>query len=425
MKTKPKQLGAAYIWLMVSLSAIIGFLGMGLDTANMVLSGQQLQIVADSAALAGARWVQDDETFARDQAVFIAGANSVQGAPLAIGPNYDNASDGDVVFGQFDRDTGTFTAGLSPFNAVQVSARRTDDSLSGPLPLFFGPFFGLETVNIGRSAIAMTDDGGGMGAGVIVLNESERYALDVDGNADLIVNNGAVQVNSNDSRCTRLKGNADLYAGQLNIAGGLYTQGNAELHAELNTGASVALDPLADVPEPTWDPGADNGFTWVGANDNATLQPGYYSGGIRINGNADVVMEPGVYVLDGIGLDIQGNADVIAEGVMFYIKGTGRVEINGNGDVTTSSPGSGDYEGIGLFQARDNTTAGLINGNSDLNIEGTYYFPSNHMDLSGNTDNLCTQLIVDTMTVTGNGDMVIEYDGRFPIAGDGAVFLVR
>ena len=60
-----------------------------------------------------------------------------------------------------------------------------------------------------------------------------------------------------------------------------------------------------------------------------------------------------------------------------------------------------------------------LTGTSDtFSLEGTIYFPKNHLDASG-TDYLQigNQLIVNTIFLTGTGVVEIMYDGRNPAPG--------
>ena len=80
-------------------------------------------------------------------------------------------------------------------------------------------------------------------------------------------------------------------------------------------------------------------------------------------------------------------------------------------------PGADTYAGIGIFQSRTNTNDSEIVGTGLVDLEGTYYFPSNHVDLGGTGDQMGNQFVADTLHVYGNGNLNIDYDGRFPSPG--------
>ena len=425
----PQQEGIACVWVVVVILVIIGIVGLSIDMGYLVVVGQQLQIGADAAALAGAQQVREDIAAARAAAVNLGFANWAADSPIQLMSNDANAADGDIVVGRFDRDTGVFDPDATALNAVKVVARRTDTSLGGPVFLLFGPAFGVDTANMARSAIAMV--GGGTGSGLIVLADGEPCALNVWGSVEVNVDNGAVQVNSTDDCASCFQGSMTMLADEINSVGGICTTGVPTLPPDLNTSVDPVPDPLAFLPEPTWDPANDLGTVWITGGETVVLAPGYYSGGIAIN-NGTMTLEPGIYIVDGVGLEVTGSADFFAEGVMIFITGTGHLDLSGGGVVTMtppdpelySYPGVDTYEGVTIFQARDNTNPSQIIGTSLMELEGTYYFPSNHLAIGGNATKFGNQLIAYTMDVFGNGQLIINYDGRFPAPGN-TVFLVR
>jgi len=143
---RARSRGVVSFWLVLVLFLVFMlFLALPLEVGYMVLVGNQLQVAADAAALAAVSWVRSDDDFARTQAVNLAAANTAAGDPVLMDRNDANDEDGDVVLGRFSRDTGIFTPDASQFNAVKTVARRTEGSLSGPLPLLFGGLLGLRS----------------------------------------------------------------------------------------------------------------------------------------------------------------------------------------------------------------------------------------------------------------------------------------
>jgi len=411
--------GAILIWIALFLLVLVGFVGLATDTGLVVLSANELQNGADASALAGAQLVRTDQAAARQLAANVGAANNAAQSSVALDLNNGNADGGDIVIGRYDREAGTFTATTESPNAVKVVARRTS-SAHGAVPLVFGSVFSVNDANVSRTAIAMV--GGGTGAGMIALCNDCPCALRVSGNVEVSVNDGDTQVNSSDDCAVCGNGNPEIDTPNLNINGGNCFNGGVDVTGNINTGAPQVADPLAFLPEPTWSPGNDLGTINVN-NGNHTFSPGYYSGGVRLSGG-NTTFQPGIYVLNGRGLDIGGNANVFAEGVMFFIVGSGNVEINGTGNIHITPPESGIYEGITIFQARNNTNESVIIGTGLLDLEGTLYFPAAPLEIGGTGDGFGNQLIAYTMWIHGNGDLVINYDGSFPAAGN-TVFLVE
>ncbi|MCH8852060.1 MAG: hypothetical protein IID41_05345 [Planctomycetes bacterium] len=416
--------------------------------------------------------------------------NNLPDADIEVG-NWDRTTG---VFTLFDPDNpppppGPFDPPLSNFpNAVRVVARRTSGSPNHPLPLLFGPIVGVNTAEVEASAVAMI--GGGFGAGLIVLAPDGRCSLKLGGNVTLDVGDAGIQVNS-DADCGACGRGSSLriQAGVMKVVGTACFHPNAEMEIDLGIqeGQDYVDDPLAYLPDPDWDPAQDLGCIPCGlacdggannrqacqtdadcapgglceegvitacdggANDDkmcstdadcpggdcvlsdtVTLDPGYYSGGIRItSSNTAVTLNPGVYVLDNVdggppsGLYVNGG-DLTANEVMFFVKGEGVVFLAGNGavEITPSSDLNDIYWGISIFQARDNDNDAIIEGTSDMNLEGTYYFPAALLIIRGNSVALGNQVIAWHVWMQGNATYTIDYDGRFQLPGHD-VFIVH
>lgn len=437
--TTTRRRGIMGLWMAIMTGTLLLFLGFALDLSYVLLTGYELQDAADAASLAGAMRVKTDTSQARDWAVRIGNDNVAAKQPVLLSRNDGNSADGDVVVGRFFSDTGVFDTTSNWPNAVQVVARRTETSLGGPLGLLFAPIVGLDHANVARSALAMIR--GGTGKGLIVLNLEEECSLDIRGTVALHVTGGAVQVNSSSPTAACSSGQPMIDAPDVNVVGDV-DMPLAEITGEINIDQPVLLDPLRDLPDPTWDTAVDRVTVYITGQETTPIicQPGYYSEGISIpTSPVPVVLLPGIYVLDGAGLDITGGT-LIAEGVMIYVVDTtpsetpdSHVYLGGNASVTITPidfdrfsylPELAVYEGVAIFQARDNTNEATIIGTNDTYLEGAYYFPENHLNIGGTSDALGNQLIADTMYIHGTGDMTINYTGDDTAAGN-EVFLIR
>jgi len=360
----------------------------------------------------------------RDQAQLVASNNVAGGVNVQLERNDGNVPGGDIVIGRYDRDTRTFDPEGFP-NAVYVNARRTGDSPNGALPLHFARILGYNSTNMQRDAIAMI--GGGTGTGMLILDNAEDCALTIRGNPTVDLNDGAIQVNSTNPCGTCLQGDPNILASEFNMVGDACLTGVTEDSVPpLNADQPAIDDPLADLPEPAYNPSNNLGTI----KNSGTYQPGYYAGGIQLNGQ-NVVLQPGIYVLAGAGVDIAGSTTFLAEGVMLYIL-QGPVNIRGTGDLTLTPPdpdtysytGVDTYEGVAMFQARTNTAEGRVLGTSDMNFEGTYYFPQNKINLGGTANNFGDQCIAWQAEIFGNGAITLAVDGSIPSPGR-RVFLVE
>ncbi len=148
-----------------------------------------------------------------------------------------------------------------------------------------------------------------------------------------------------------------------------------------------------------------------GNTATATLSPGFYYGGISINGNQAIVFNPGLYILGGGGLSINGNTSTMAgTGVTFYnttgLSGYKTIKLNGNTQENLSAPTSGSLQGILFFQDRSIPTSGagsIINGNSASTFDGALYFPTTDVTYNGNSSlNGYTILVAYDILWNGN-----------------------
>jgi len=141
-----KSRGSVVVIFAAALVVIMGLAALAIDLGAIYSAQAQLQAGADSAALAA---IADLDT-APSVATQFAGLNSVMNKPITLAGS-------DVLTGQFDFNTGEFTAGATPSNAVRITARRTGDSPDGPLPLFFARAIGHNSVDLQAQSTAAVD----------------------------------------------------------------------------------------------------------------------------------------------------------------------------------------------------------------------------------------------------------------------------
>lgn len=122
-------------FIMLFVAAVIG-----IDVAFMHVTRAELRTATDAAARAGVEALGRTQNInaARQAAVEYAARNTVAGAPLRLSPS--DVEIGSTVGGGGNRFT--FRPGGNRPNAIRIRGRRTADSPSGSIPLFFGPRFG-------------------------------------------------------------------------------------------------------------------------------------------------------------------------------------------------------------------------------------------------------------------------------------------
>ncbi len=439
-----RRRGISLVWTAVALPMWIAMLGLALDTGWALLATHHLQDAADATALAAAQPMKGSAGLdqIRLTAVAVAEKNLVTGDPVVVLPNYENLTDGDVVAGRYNHARKRFTPRSDAINAVKIVARRKNTSPYDPVELFFGPMFGVNSVDVERTAIACNL--GGTGAALVALCPDCECAFRIEGGAILDVQGGVIQVEST-ANCAACGTAGTINAPGMDIAGrdsfgfAVSSSGSCMCSGVMNprdidTAASPLGDPLEWLAEPPWQSMAD-------ALDRGTIEtsgtylPGYYSGGVDLadaDGPHTVTLLPGVYVFDGAGLKIRGSSVLIAEECVCFIPpGFGTVDIAGTNVIRMSPPVSGDYQGVTLFQSRSNANEARIVGADQLQLTGTNYFPAAPLTIAGTGSGFGNQLIAWTIRVRVpafssflNPEITIEYDGRFPPIQN-TVYLVK
>ena len=161
--------------MLVAVSTTLFFvmLAMALDFGWAVLARSELQAAADSAALAGAAKLADEElvlgrsdqlddiTEARDYAEQFANQNTAANRLLLLDRNEANEISGGVVVGYIDDPldlNGTFeTTGVPTYNSVEVRTVLSQ-ALNGPLALFLGGVTGTQELEMSAQATATLED---------------------------------------------------------------------------------------------------------------------------------------------------------------------------------------------------------------------------------------------------------------------------
>ncbi len=139
--------------------------------------------------------------------------------------------------------------------------------------------------------------------------------------------------------------------------------------------------------------------------------------GSQCRGGADVKFYPGIYYIEGE-LKSSGGLSISGTGVGFYLTGDDAgVDVSGGGTVNLSAPETGPMAGL-IFAQDANSNPGhknhLLSGTGDLYYEGTIYFPTQSVDLSGGstatTPSPFTVWIAQNFNLSGGSQIVINSD---------------
>jgi Flp pilus assembly protein TadG len=163
-----RQRGATVIFIAVGMVMLLAFTALAIDIGYVLVVRNELQNDADAAALAGARDLfpanpKPNWTAAEAKATATIPLNKATNVALANG----------AVQSGFWNLTGTpaglqsktITPGVNDAAAVMVTVSKSAGNNGGPVSLFFGPVFGINTMSVAASAVAVVSFPGSVGQG--------------------------------------------------------------------------------------------------------------------------------------------------------------------------------------------------------------------------------------------------------------------
>ena len=145
-KNPGNRRGAITVLAAILMVAMLGFVAFGVDVGYMLLVKTQLQVAADSAAMAAAANMAGTQSQMNTAAQQYAGYHQAGGKQVTLQTS-------DIQYGLWDSAARKFTASSQAGNAIRVTARR--DSTTGGNNTFFGKIFGVNTFNVAASAVAL------------------------------------------------------------------------------------------------------------------------------------------------------------------------------------------------------------------------------------------------------------------------------
>jgi hypothetical protein len=172
--------GAVAVIVAVLLVVLIGFIALAVDVGYIMVTRNELQNVADAAALAGARELglvyktlsyTQQQSYACDRTTIVptvketALKNKAAGTYIIIN---DSDNNGDISIGDWNTITKTFTPTLNQPDAVRVISRR-DSSANNPVTTFFAKILGINETAVSARAIAALTGAGKVDPGDIKL----------------------------------------------------------------------------------------------------------------------------------------------------------------------------------------------------------------------------------------------------------------
>jgi hypothetical protein len=399
--------GQVLAFVCIGVFALVGVLAITFDGGVLMQERRRVQTAAEAAAWAGA--VDLFEHYIKYQGVDVENTAELSAKATAKANGYDDA-DADV----------DVTVNIPPLSGPYagkngyIEVILTHDVRRGFSSIFGTGKLPVQARAVARGAYPAVSDA------ILILNTTKPSALTVSGNGNVGVVGAPIQVNSSDADAAVSTGGGAVVADPTNIVGGYSVSGSGPgFTGTINTGVRPTPDPLRYLPVPDPSSMVVRSTTKLqrSAATTVTLQPGVYQGGISITGLANVILEPGVYYIDGGGFSFNGQGNLTGNGVMIYnapASNTASEGVNitgsGGGTVVMSPPVGGTYHGITLFQDRNSTVTMDVEGNGLFDISGTFYTAEALLKVKGNGDSAVgSQYVSDTLDLGGNGNYDVVY----------------
>jgi Flp pilus assembly protein TadG len=382
----------------ICLVVLMSFVAIAVDGGLLLDVHQRVQATADSAALAAASDLYlnyptnkgfDPNGTAAAAALAAATANGFPNITVNIPP----------LSGPFQ--------GLPGYAEVYVNYQQTR---------YFSTIFGSASIPVQCRAVAQ-----GRWApakiGILVLNPTAPGSVTVNGGGAASVSGVPLIIDSSAPNAGVTVGGAIVTSPSVDVTGVPGVSGN--FVGTINSGVPPTPDPLAYIPAP--DPKTmtiqSDHPTHISGTTATTLNPGVYKGGITVTGQGQLIMNPGIYYMQGGGFSFSGQGGMQAQGVMIYSapkSNSDNISINGTGSINLSPPTTGIYAGISLWQERSATNTLYVTGNGGSSITGTFYTANGTLNVSGNGTNdvIGAQYISYNLVVGGNGSFTVAWNAN-------------
>ncbi|MFN4142165.1 pilus assembly protein TadG-related protein [Aestuariivirga sp.] len=440
---------------------VIAAAGIAIDLGRMSRVQDQLQTIADGAALAAAsarnlsgsseqvrnKRAEIAESFLSAGLADLTDIESVEEPSVTATASSVSVSIGATVKGSLSNVLNLLPNGEGPGNRFRIAANSEADWVYKKEPIC-----------------------------ILALNKTSEQSLEIQGTADIIAKDCSVRVNSASNRGLLENGTASLTASTICVHGPGYV-GEKFFRHYVQDGKDQ-FEPIKprmgckQIEDPFKNKFSTDDYAKIYANakenqkgsgpkqlvvSSGKLWPGLYVGGIQIKAGASVVMQPGVYIIENGKFEVQnatltsdvnndGRLDAASEGVTIILTDTDaatkvttasqtRIDFQAQADVSLVAPASGLFAGIVIAQhpnsitAKTKSAANSIIGGGKVALTGTVYYPTNILYITGGgtgtyskpeqvaTSDPLFSIVADKIYVEGNGQLNVGGNGDSVAAG--------
>ena len=465
MRPKAQERGQALVIIALAAVGLFGFSALAIDGSRVFSDRRHAQNAADTAALSAAlaKIRQEDYVLAaRDRAadngyIYNPVLNNVEvvlcdvaTAPPCQGLPTETSTP----------PTAEELELTNPANYIQVK-------ITSIIPATFGRIVGRNEFTNILSAIAYAGPVEPKplvnGYALAAMEQHDWDAIHTTGSVNLEVFNSGIFSNSDyaggsSPNCPhgsmRAGGNGTVYSEDGIFTVGSFCDGlNSTVTTPLVDEGVSPIDYPLPVDIPAFSCGSTNGSTTTDSAGRIIVSPGNH-GNLNFRLGAEVIFSPGthcfnngltianledvtadnvkflfkngefkltggtltcnhlmVHVNGGSGISFGGTGKIFCNNVVFFLS-TGNVIWNGNPEYRLYAPTGGDYEGLLFYMPPSNDNPISIRGNANCEMTGTILAVSSPITVNGNswTDGLNSQIIGDTVTLDGTGNMTIIFN---------------
>ena len=397
--------GNVAVIVAVCMTLLLGFAAIALDGGLIQHNRRSAQTAADAAALAAANdlYIHYPTYLGVDSPG--SAATAAMAAASANGFNNDNV-------------TNKVTVSIPPTSGLHTGkAGFVQVDIEYYQQRAFSRIWGGGAITITAKAVAV-GQWVPFRNGILVLDPADPAALNNNGNGVMQVLNADVIVNSSAPDGGVATGSGTITAPNFYFSGapGYSTSGSGTFNGNKFNNQPPTPDPLAylDPPKIADLPMQSHNPTNISGNRSATLSPGVYRGGIHVSGQANLILNPGIYYMESGSFSFTGQGSLQASGVMIYTdpnQNSDVVNVNGLGQMSWSPMATGPYKGISLWQRRSSENTIYLTGNGSSAITGTFYAKKGMLTVTGNgtQDVLGSQYISWKVNLGGNGNFNIDW----------------
>lgn len=407
----------------LSLTLILGMLGLVVDLGWAYYRQQAAQAAADAAAIAAVRATVTSSTGtpACSGGVWCGAATNCPAvAPGSPATSFDNAC-------MLASANGFTTSGIDTVS-VQAGTSSAVPTVAGPsasywaivrvkehLPALFGAAFARGGLSPSAIATAAAIGSGAAGTCIYVLDPSAQNAFEAANGASVSLSCGVYVDSKNSTAAMYVTGGATVKASAIQVVGAFKKDNGGSTSVTPTTGAAVTADPFVNLPSPTPAGSCQSGNFTSWQASPYTPAPGTYCG-FSVGNGMGLVMSPGTYIVNGGTFSIQGGSTVTSTGgVMIYLTGGATVNIANGANVTLSAQTSGTYQGVLFYQDRTMTSPGssTFAGGATMNLTGSLYLPHAALNINNGSSTTGTTMAIvsDTVNFQGGAHVLADSGG--------------